>query len=84
MLGSNSIIALLSAFTLVTAQNTTVTGKLGDAQVATNNPAGAAYQATLTGKITGTVKSTSQAGTPVSFILAVKGLPVGTGPFSTW
>ncbi|KAH8904497.1 Cu,Zn superoxide dismutase-like protein, partial [Coniochaeta sp. PMI_546] len=61
------------------AQN--ITGQLGDAQVVTNNPAGAAYQATLTGKITGSINATSKAGKPVSFTLEVKGLPVGTGPF---
>jgi hypothetical protein len=80
MIGSTSIIAFLSTCAIAAAQ---VTGQLGDAQVVTNNPAGAAYQATLTGKVTGSVKATSEAGKAVSFTVEVKGLPVGTGPFST-
>lgn len=81
MLVPNSLLVLVSAFAVASAQN--ITGQLGDAQVVTNNPAGAAYQATLTGKITGSINATSKAGKPVSFTLEVKGLPVGTGPFST-
>ncbi len=81
MLVSSPILILLSSIALATAQN--VTGQLGDAQVVTNNPAAAAYQATLTGKVTGSIIATSLAGKPVSFTLEVKGLPVGTGPFST-
>ncbi|OIW26708.1 hypothetical protein CONLIGDRAFT_646857 [Coniochaeta ligniaria NRRL 30616] len=81
MLVSNPLLVLLSSIALASAQN--VTGQLGDAQVVSNNPAGAAYQATLTGKVTGSINATSKAGKPVSFTLEVKGLPVGTGPFTS-
>jgi hypothetical protein len=82
MLAPKSLLAFLSLLGIATAQN--ITGALGDAQVVTNNPAGAAYRATLTGKVSGSLNATSQAGKAVSFTLEVMGLPVGTGPFSTF
>jgi hypothetical protein len=81
MLVLSQTLALVSILGIASAQN--VTGQLGDAQVVTNNPAAAAYKATLTGKVTGSLLATSLARKPVSFTLDVKGLPVGTGPFST-
>lgn len=83
MLVPTSLLVLLSACAaVVSAQN--VTGQLGDAQVVANNPAGVTYQALLTGKVSGSLNATTKGpGKPVGFTLEVKGLPVGTGPFST-
>jgi hypothetical protein len=79
MVATASIVVFLSSCAFAAAQ---VTGQLGDAQVVTNNPAGAHYQAVLTGKVSGSVNATSEAGKAVSFTVEIKGLPVGTGPFS--
>lgn len=77
MFTSKSILAVLSAIALASAQ-------IKDAPVVTNNPAGASYEAVIkAGNITGSVNATSDAGKAVSFTLEVSGLPAGAGPFST-
>jgi len=82
MLSPTPLLLLSLLGSLAAAQN--ITGALGDAQVVSNNPAGASYRAALTGKVSGSLNATSNgAGKPVSFTLELMGLPVGTGPFST-
>ena len=81
----------LSALALVSAQVVPgTTGKLGDAQISTNNPIGVTYQAILpdsnTTGIRGYIAGTSNAnGTGVYFNINFYGFPSETlGPFSTY
>ncbi|EKG19509.1 Superoxide dismutase copper/zinc binding protein [Macrophomina phaseolina MS6] len=62
------------------------TGKLGDAAVITNNPAGAVYAATLPNRedtpVRGSIVASSVGGgTGVQFQISISGLPEGEGPF---
>ena len=83
-----TVAAIAVLATAVTAQSDTtpVTGKLGDATVQKNNPAGVAYIASLnpTGNsnISGTVLAlTSSDNVGVNFQIALTGLPAEGGPF---
>ncbi|OJD38707.1 superoxide dismutase [Diplodia corticola] len=64
-----------------------VTGKLGDAAVVTNNPAGAVYVATLPNRddtpVRGSITASSVGGGQgVRFQLSISGLPVDDGPYT--
>ncbi|GAB7343149.1 hypothetical protein MBLNU457_1224t1 [Dothideomycetes sp. NU457] len=79
---------LLGAAISVTAQSNTtpITGTLGNATITTDNPAGAAYVATLpnlaTTNIRGAVTASTNAGnTGVSFQVTLDGFPTEGGPF---
>ncbi len=81
-----TIIAALLSLTLAAAQ--AITGQLGDAPIATNNPAGVSYQAVLLKKnttgIRGYVTGTSNGnGTGVQFNVNLFGFPdeKENGPF---
>lgn len=79
------ILTLLTALSLATAQNTTVTtGKKGDAPIVQSNPPNAHYRALLTtttgvsGSVNASTSSTSRA---VGFVVEIAGLPLTSGPF---
>ncbi|KEQ72128.1 Cu,Zn superoxide dismutase-like protein, partial [Aureobasidium namibiae CBS 147.97] len=83
-----TVAAIAVLATAVTAQSDTtpVTGKLGNATVQSNNPAGVAYIATLSAtsksNISGNVLAlTSSDNTGVNFQIALTGLPSEGGPF---
>lgn len=83
-----TVAAIAVLATAVTAQSDTtpVTGKLGDATVQKNNPAGVAYIASLNptskSNISGTVLAlTSSDNVGVNFQIALTGLPAEGGPF---
>lgn len=83
-----TVAAIAVLATAVTAQSDTtpVTGKLGDATVQKNNPAGVAYIASLNptskSNISGTVLAlTSSDNVGVNFQIALTGLPSEGGPF---
>ncbi|CAD0094439.1 unnamed protein product [Aureobasidium mustum] len=83
-----TVAAIAVLATAVTAQSDTtpVTGKLGNATVQKNNPAGVAYIASLNptskSNISGTVLAlTSSDNVGVNFQIALTGLPAEGGPF---
>lgn len=83
-----TVAAIAVLATAVTGQSDTtpVTGKLGNATIQSNNPAGVAYIATLTpnskSNIAGNVLAlTSSDNTGVNFQIALTGLPSEGGPF---
>lgn len=88
---SSVLFTLASGLALAHAQAPTpvpgVTGKLGDARIVENNPAGVSYIATLpesdTTNIRGSVVGTSNSnGTGVNFQISLSGLPdASLGPF---
>ncbi|KAG6997792.1 hypothetical protein G7Y79_00037g073100 [Physcia stellaris] len=88
---SSVLFTLASGLALVHAQAPTpvpgVTGKLGNARIVENNPAGVSYVATLpesdTTDIRGSVVGTSNSnGTGVNFQISLSGLPdASLGPF---
>lgn len=72
-------------FLAITAAQST--GKLGDAAVVTNNPAGATYKATLPEKSSTKVRgfvtiSSGAGGKGASYVINLTGLPTSGGPFS--
>ena len=88
---SSIALATLSGLALASAQLVPipgVTGKLGDAEITTNNPAGVTYTAVLPNRNTtgvrGYVSATSNAnGTGVVFNVNLFGFPdASLGPFS--
>ncbi|KAG9525706.1 Cu,Zn superoxide dismutase-like protein, partial [Aureobasidium melanogenum] len=79
-------IAVLASAVTAQSDTTPVTGKLGDATVQKNNPAGVAYIASLNpsskSNISGTVLAlTSSDNVGVNFQIALTGLPAEGGPF---
>lgn len=79
-------IILAAAGTVAATGYSGVTGKLGDAAVITNNPAGAVYAATLPNRedtpVRGSVvASTVGGGEGVEFQVSISGLPAEGGPF---
>lgn len=79
-------VSMLAAAVSAQSDTTPVTGKLGDAKVVTDNPAGVAFYATLVPStkysIQGSVlASTSSDRTGVNFQVSISGLPSEGGPF---
>lgn len=79
-------LVLAAASTVAATGYSGATGKLGDAAVITNNPAGAVYAATLPNREDTTVRGSIVAssvggGRGVQFQVSISGLPEGEGPF---
>jgi len=76
---------LLIASAFFAASASAITGKLGDAAIITDNPAGASYVATLpsNGTVTGSAKFSSTGnGTGVEVSIDFKGFKGATGPYT--
>ena len=75
--------SLALAGVVITTAAQDVTGQLGDAAKNLNNPAGAAYQATLptSGAVQGTVVAVTNKNQGVDFAVSFTNLPKEGGPF---